>query len=36
MDDKDIIYPVWKDGFMRSECGDHVGFILERAKDEMS
>jgi len=31
----DVIYPVWKNSFMRSECGDRVGFILERAKDEM-
>ena len=27
--DSNVIYPVWKDKFMFSECGDRLGFVLE-------
>jgi hypothetical protein len=27
--DSDVIYPVWKENFYESRCGDRIGFILE-------
>jgi hypothetical protein len=33
--DSDVIYPVWKENFYESRCGDRIGFILEE-KNEYS